>query len=1309
MKNGLLILLVCVLPIWRGLSADNTNAALPWRQDQPPNEPYSPQEALSKMTVPPGFKVELVASEPQIVNPIALAFDDRGRIWITESIEYPRKPAGVGRDRVKILEDTDQDGRVDKVSIFAEGLNIPTGVAHGYGGVWLLNAPDLLFLREENGREISREVIVTGFGRTDTHELPNSLTWGPDGWLYGLNGVFNQCRIQSNNGREYAFNCALWRVHPRTREFQVVAEGTSNPYGVGWDSEGSAIVEACHWANDHLFHFVETGHYQRQAGAFPPFTFPLGSITDHGHQKTAYCGLAILDTDAYPPQFRQRVCVGNIHGGALNLDRLERDGATYLAKGEADLLNGNDAWFMPVALKIGPDGCLYVLDWYDRYHCSQDAARDPGGVDRLKGRLYRLRYNDTPRAQPTDLAKDSDDRLLTRLASGNIYFRETAQRLLTERIESPGLRGKLERRAFAGEGAARDSDHLERAARLHALWVLIGSGRLDTEFHQRILEHPDSTYRAWGVRAAGNFGVISPLVLEKVVRLSRDPSPDVLLQVAIASRKIKGFDALPVLNDVLTRCAQDKTIPSIAWNNLHPLLETNSARFAGMQTNWSPALASLSPRIVERMLSAQTPDGSAVASFVRFVSAHDGDRVKDCLSAISARFGALNEAAAAQLKLDLKPLLMGFLEGSSNVPFFLSAQLLSARLGLAPIDSAEIRQRFISTRNSEDGRLQALDAIVAFRDPQLLTALPDVLATGSPQFLRQVFTALGRVEDPRLGGVLLSAFPKLAPELQPLAVDLLMQRERWARQLLDAVLADKLPRTVLNANHLRKILESNDREALWAVEKAFGKVREERNPEREKVVAEMSAYLREHPGDPHRGQIVFRNLCAQCHSIYGEGGKIGPDLTANGRASFEQLLSSVFDPSLVIGPAYQVTTVVTKDGRNLTGLIAEDNEHRVVVRMPGEGEETVARNNVKYTRVSRLSMMPEGLETALKKEELSDLFAFLALDRPPADPSARPIPGAPGLPGKPGAAVNSQPTNPVARMKVEKAPDRLVVRTRSSNSEAWIDLANYVMKPASRPYLHPVRDASGSVVLTEDRPADHPWQHGIFTGFHRVNGFNYWKEDEGRQRFVRLLDLQEDADRIAWRALVELVAPDGTVVLEEENSITVHTPESPDVYTMDYEILLRAKEREVRFGKFFVGGLSVRMPWDKANPQQRHLNSNGLRDRDCEQKRAAWCTVERPYGEETYGIAIFDHPGNANHPSGWRADEQGLINPNVSALEDWTLAANATRRFRYRMVVYHGQSTREGMQRGFEKFAAGSLGKDGAPNEPPHPSRPSPH
>jgi hypothetical protein len=308
-----------------------------------------------------------------------------------------------------------------------------------------------------------------------------------------LNGVFNQSHVIAKDGTRHDFTCAMWRINPRTREFQIIAEGTSNPYGIAWDHDGSAIIEACHWATDHLFHFVETGYYERQAGAYPPFTMKLGSITDHGHQKTAYCGIALLDTGSFPDQYRSRIVVGNLHGGCLNVDRLERDGATYLARGEPDLLTANDDWFMPVSLKIGPDGCLYVLDWYDRYHCSQDAIRDPEGVDRSRGRLYRLRYGDSPRQPKYNLATESDDQLIARLASANIYFRESAQRILAERVGQGAnqLRARLEAKVQTGES----STEVEREARLHALWALIGGGPLEPGFHARLLTNSDPSCR----------------------------------------------------------------------------------------------------------------------------------------------------------------------------------------------------------------------------------------------------------------------------------------------------------------------------------------------------------------------------------------------------------------------------------------------------------------------------------------------------------------------------------------------------------------------------------------------------------------------------------------------------------------------------------------------------------------------------------------------------------------------------------------------------------------------------------------------
>jgi hypothetical protein len=289
------------------------------------------------------------------------------------------------------------------------------------------------------------------------------------------------------------------------------------------------------------------------------------------------------------------------------------------------------------------------------------------------------------------------------------------------------------------------------------------------------------------------------------------------------SRKIKDLDALTVLGEVLAHCGQDKLIPSIAWNNLHPLLETESGRFVSLQKNLSPALAALSPRMVERILSAQKPDERAVAAFIKFIGDRDAERAKECLSAVSLKLGALSEPVTVRLKAELKPVLGELLARETDTPLFLSAQLLAARLGLAQVDPAAVRARFTSAGHPEATRLQALDALIAFRDPALLTALPAVLSSDSPHFVRRTFAALGRVESPKLADVLLGEYPKLAPELQPLAIDLIMQREPWARKLLDAVLTNKLPKGVLNANHLRKVLESNDRDALWAVRRRSGK------------------------------------------------------------------------------------------------------------------------------------------------------------------------------------------------------------------------------------------------------------------------------------------------------------------------------------------------------------------------------------------------------------------------------------------------------------------------------------------------------
>src|SRR5262245_9326119 len=315
------LILVSVLP-----AVAAAQQVIPYHQDRPPGPALSPQEAIARMTVPEGFKVELVAGEPEIVNPVAMTFDEKGRIWITESLEYPRRQAGPGKDRIKVLEDTDGDGKADKFTVFAEGFNIPSGIAVGHGGVWIANSPDILFIpdADRDARpDGPPEVVVTGFGRDDTHELPNSLTWGPDGWLYGWNGVFNPARVTSNNGTTYEFTCAIFRIHPRSREFQVFCEGTSNPWGIAINDTGDFFASAC--VIDHLWHLVETGYYIRQGGPYPRFTWPIGSIVDHKHQKAAYCGIHYFDSPAYPPEYRGKLYMGNIHGNCVNVDALGRD------------------------------------------------------------------------------------------------------------------------------------------------------------------------------------------------------------------------------------------------------------------------------------------------------------------------------------------------------------------------------------------------------------------------------------------------------------------------------------------------------------------------------------------------------------------------------------------------------------------------------------------------------------------------------------------------------------------------------------------------------------------------------------------------------------------------------------------------------------------------------------------------------------------------------------------------------------------------------------------------------------------------
>ncbi len=979
--------------------SDEPPQVIPHAQDTMPGPALSVSEAIAKMKVPPGFRVECFASEPQIVNPVAMAIDEKGRVWVTESFEYPRRDAGPGRDRIKVLEDTNGDGVADKITIFAEGLNIPSGIAVGHGGVWVANSPDLLFLQDTDGDGVAdkKEVVVTGFGRDDTHELPNSLTWGPDGWLYGLNGVFNPSLIKQN-GKEFAFTCALFRIHPKTREFQVFCEGTSNPWGVAINQNGSFFISAC--VIDHLWHLVETAYYHRQGGPYPPFTWQLNSIVKHKHQKAAYCGITWFDSPAYPEKYREKLYMGNIHGGCLNCDRLEKRNSTYFGNLEPDFLTANDQWFMPVVQKTGPDGCLWVLDWYDRYHCYQDANRDPKGIDRLRGRLYRVVYEGNKPAKPFDLTAKTDGELVELLGDANVFFRETAQRLLTERLlgqkAGPNLTGELAKVAI--------SQDKPRNLRLHAFWTLGSAGPLEPPLAAALAGDPDATFRAWVLRFLGNAGQGGAVVQEILTKLTNDSSADVLLQAAIAAKKIEGVDPIPVWHKILAKAGNDPVIPSVIWQNLHPRLPKEAGpwlELAGGPSEDNRGAGQILARLSDKLLSQSPFHPESIEKLLAILTRQKQEAgLRQFLGIMALRLETqeIQGGQKTELKKRLLETLMHLAQQKDHAIEIQHLATINLALFGEAFGLKNALAIYEEVKNPENQRRRALQALLRQDPSQARNLVIERLSDpqlGNAAVRARFLLDLGILDQNGLADELVGLWPKLDGEIQARMIDLLSGKPAWAKTLLAQVEAKTIPSSSLNANSVRKILAFKNKDLTEKVGKVWGSLREDRNPEREKTVRQMTDYLRKTPGDARSGLLHFQKICAQCHKIYGQGQDVGPEITSNGRASFEQLVSNVFDPSLVIGAGYQATTVATNKGKIYTGLLMENSAERVVLKVQGGTLETIPRSDLDEMKTSSQSLMPEGMEKQLTPKEWADLFAYLCLDRPPEDKAARKIPGSP--------------------------------------------------------------------------------------------------------------------------------------------------------------------------------------------------------------------------------------------------------------------------------------------------------------------------
>lgn len=954
----------------------------PHGQKNLPGAALSPQEAIAKMQVPPGFKVESVVNEPEMINPTSFTFDERGRIWVSESVEYPRRQPGKGQDRIKIFEDTDGDGKYEKVTVFKDGLNIPCGVVMGNGGVYITNSPDILFLKDTNGDDVAdtEEVILTGFGRADTHELPNSLTWGPDGWLYFMNGVFNGSKV-TYDGVTYNFTCAILRYHPLWKKFEIFSEGTSNPWGLDYNLQGDWFLSCC--VIDHMFHMTQSGYYHRQGGPYPPFTRKLPSITTEKHQAAAYAGLCFYYGDAFPKEYYGTMFMGNLHGSCINQDVLTRNGSTYIQKNGPDLLSANDAWFMAVSQKVGPDGCLYIMDWYDKYHCYQDANRDSPGLDRSRGRIYRVSYKDTPRAKPFDLKKLSNDELVKLLSHSNSWQRREAQRLLNERFE-PALIPTLQKMALASD------DKTE--GHMHALWLLCSQPSLDETFQLQLLNHTDAVTRNWGVRAIGQARKTSKPVFDKLLSLANDPSPDVRVQVAIAAGRLSDTEALPVLFASLANPenAKDVLIPTIIYNNLKTFGKARGTDIQAFLTENKTTQELYAKTVVPWLQEVLNASGSRTAEQIVlplkdvFAKERVDRKVAPALNGVITYFKDAGVKYADRAKA-FDPALRAEVLKAPELGEVCVAPATIVALWWND-DAAKSRAKDLIAKDGDiQTRGELIKSLAATGDKAQSSALLAVaLDAKQPLPLRkEALDGVASLNDPATTPQLLSAVAGLPPELKPLGVNALVQSASGAKAIVDAIEQKKLPSGVMNSNHVRQVEALGDKELTARLVKAWGVVRTDRDPERVEIIKQYKEKLKTQKGSAMAGWKVFEAKCGTCHAIYGKGNEVGPELTGAGRETVDAILANMLDPNLVIGDGYFQRVVRTKDGRVLTGLLHQESDKQIILKREGGVMETVSKDDIAKMSQQNISLMPEGLEKNMTEKEFVDLVEFLLTKEPP--------------------------------------------------------------------------------------------------------------------------------------------------------------------------------------------------------------------------------------------------------------------------------------------------------------------------------------
>lgn len=985
----------------RGLDQALERLHAPMRQ----TPALSPQQELKDFHARPGLAVDLIASEPDIRQPLCINFDERGRMWVVQYIQYPfpqglkvveydqyirakfdkvplPPPHGVrGHDRVTILEDVDGDGSFRKVKTFVDGLNIATSALPGRGGrgpddygVWVMNPPYLLFYPDKNRDDVPDGdpiVHLSGFGLEDTHAVASNLTWGPDGWLYGCQGSTCTAHVRaelSGDTKTTDFQGqAIWRYQPETHRFEIFAEGGGNTFGLEFDDAGRAY-SGTNWGKYRGLHYVQGGYYLKSWGKHGPLTNPYAfGYFDHmphsGNADRLSHTYIVYGGGLLGSEYTGKIISPNPLQSRIQVTRLEPLGSSYRTIEEPFMATCDDGWFRPVDLKAGPDGALYIADFYER-RISHVDPRDTW--DRSTGRIFRIRPADwKPGLKPFDLASASTAELIQKLQSRNRWERTMAREMFALHPDPsaiPELRKML---------------LLDNQSALDALWALNAIGGLSDEAYAVAMQNDYPPVRMWAVRLLGDTKdkpidrIVPLLELEKHER-----DPQVRSQLASTAKRLPASQSLRLIHEMLMHDedAHDVHIPLLLWWAVEDKAVSHPDETIEALSSfelWKHPLARdiVLPRLARRYAADPTPDNQHALAKLLQRAPSDADR-KVLLAGVKEGFSGV----ALQ---ELVPALRSELAKSGDPEIALrlgDAGAFKSALALVQDESADAQQR-----------ARTIDILGQIANPLAVPALLQAATHSKSQAVaRAAVTALGRFDDPKIGGELVSAYPKLpaGSELRAATLSTLLGRPAWTADLLRAIDAGAIARAELGITQIERVRQYADSNVASLADKLFGKQSQPTSEEHAREVARVTRLVTTGAGDALAGKQLFTARCAICHTLFGEGAKVGPDLTGYERRNVDFLVLSVVDPSAYIREEYTAFAVRTKSGQTLIGLITERGANQITIEDASQQKTVIPKDQILQERALPTSLMPEGLLDGLSDQQVRDLFKYLSSPSP---------------------------------------------------------------------------------------------------------------------------------------------------------------------------------------------------------------------------------------------------------------------------------------------------------------------------------------